>query len=57
MANMVPVQGFLTSLLKTESAPIRQALWGMGVEIDKDDNVDLDELDQEKLKKALGGGK
>jgi len=53
MANMVPVQGFLTALFKIESAPIRQALWSMKVEIDKDDMVDLDDLDQEKLKKTL----
>jgi hypothetical protein len=50
---MVPVQGFLTALLKANSSEIRQALWAMGMEIDKDDLIDLDEIDQEKLKKAL----
>lgn len=53
MPNMVPVQGFLTALLKANSSEIRQALWAMGMEIDKDDLIDLDEIDQEKLKKAL----
>jgi hypothetical protein len=56
MANMVPVQGFLTSLYKTQSAEIRQALWSLGYEIDKDDLVDHDEIDDAKVKAQLKKG-
>lgn len=57
MANMVPVQGFLTSLMKSESHPIRLALHRMDVDIDSNDMIDLDELDQSKLRSELGQGK
>jgi len=53
MANIVPVQGFLTSLYKAQSADIRQALWKLGIEIDKDDLVDHDEIDDAKVKAEL----
>ena len=53
MANMVPVQGVLTALTKRESHYIRQALQKMKVEINDKDEVDLDALDQDKLKKML----
>lgn len=56
MANMVPVQGFLTSLMRVESHPIRQALQRMKVGIDANDMVDLDALDQDKLKAELKKG-
>lgn len=49
MTNMVPVQGFLTSLFKIESHPIRQALQKMKVEINDKDEVDFEALDQKKL--------
>jgi hypothetical protein len=53
---MVPVQGFLTSLMRVESHPIRQALQRMKVDIDANDMVDLDALDQDKLKAELKKG-
>lgn len=51
--NMVPVQGVLTALMKVESSPIRQALWELGYEIDSNDMIDLDAIDQKKLKDAI----
>jgi len=53
---MVPVQGFLTSLYRINSAEIRQVLWKLGYEIDKDDLVDFDEIDDAKVKAQLKKG-
>jgi hypothetical protein len=56
MANIVPVQGFLTALYKAQSADIRQALWALKYEIDKDDMVDHDLIDDDKMRAQLKKG-
>lgn len=52
MSNPQPVQ-MLASLTKERSHEIRQALVRMGIPIDQNDLVDLDEVDTQKLKAEI----
>lgn len=53
MANLVGVQPVLVPLMGVQSHDVRVALWSLGIDIDTNDQVDLDLIDQQKLKAEI----